>query len=52
MKGTLKGLGGMIGKPISGGLDFFVKTTEGASNMVKTNSRRVKRQAGDDALVE
>lgn len=52
MKGTLKGIGGMIAKPISGGLDFFVKTTEGASNMVKTSGRRVKRQAADDAMLE
>lgn len=40
MKGTLKGLGGAVVKPISGGLDFFMKTSEGVSNMVKVGGKK------------
>lgn len=30
VRGTVKGVGGMIFKPLSGGLDVIMKTTEGA----------------------
>jgi len=46
MKGTFKGLRGVVVKPISGGLDLIMKTTEGASNMVKVGGSR-KKAAGD-----
>ena len=40
MKGTAKGLGGIVVKPISGGLDFIMKTSEGAHNMVKVGGKK------------
>jgi vacuolar protein sorting-associated protein 13A/C len=40
MKGTLKGLGGVVVKPISGGLDFIMKTSEGAHNMMKFGGKK------------
>lgn len=35
----------MIAKPISGGLDFIAKTTEGASNMMKIGGRQAKKES-------
>ena len=49
MKGAFKGVRGVIVKPISGSLDFFIKTTEGASNMVKVKSK--KKKANDESLI-
>ena len=43
MKGTAKGIGGVVTKPVSGGLDFMSKTTEGASNMVKIGGKKRKK---------
>jgi len=39
MTGTLKGLGGAVVKPLSGGIDFFAKTSEGVHNMVRVGGR-------------
>lgn len=41
-KGAFKGLRGAIVKPISGGLDFVMKTSEGAHNMVHVGGRSRK----------
>jgi hypothetical protein len=43
MKGTAKGIGGAVVKPLSGGLDLLMKTTEGVHNMVKVGGRRNKK---------
>ena len=42
MKGTAKGLGGIVVKPLSGGLDFIMKTSEGAHNMVNVGGKKKK----------
>mmetsp|Transcript_17068 Transcript_17068/g.26373 ORF Transcript_17068/g.26373 Transcript_17068/m.26373 type:complete len:94 (-) Transcript_17068:603-884(-) len=46
MKGTFKGIRGVIVKPISGTLDFVMKTTEGAQNMVRVGGRKRKHEEG------
>ena len=51
MKGTLKGIGGAVVKPISVGLDFFMKTSEGVSNMVKIGGKK-KALTDEDELME
>jgi hypothetical protein len=43
LKGTTKGLVGLVVKPLSGGLDLIAKTTEGASNMCKIGSNKMKK---------
>ena len=47
MKGTLKGLGGAVVKPLSGGLDLFGKTAQGVHNMVKVGGRGKKKKADE-----
>ena len=44
--GTLKGLGGAVVKPLSGGLDLLMKTSEGVHNMVKVGGRGKKKEGG------
>jgi len=39
MKGAALGLGGAVVKPVSGGLDLLMKTSEGVHNMVKVGGR-------------
>jgi hypothetical protein len=48
MKGALKGLGGAVVKPLSGGLDLLVKTTEGAHNMVRVGGRNKHKRAEEE----
>jgi vacuolar protein sorting-associated protein 13A/C len=44
MKGTYKGLSGLIVKPVSGALDLFSKTSEGIKNNVNSaKEKKVKR---------
>jgi hypothetical protein len=44
MKGTYKGLSGLIVKPVSGALDLVSKTTEGIKNNVsQSKEKKVKR---------
>jgi len=44
MKGTYKGISGLIVKPVSGALDLISKTTEGIKNNVNTSlEKKVKR---------
>jgi len=44
MKGTYKGLSGLVVKPISGALDFFSKTSEGIKNTAGgPKDKKVKR---------
>lgn len=42
-KGALKGLTGLVVKPLSGTLDLFSKTSEGFKNMVSSSDREVKK---------
>jgi len=41
MKGTYKGVSGLIVKPISGTLDFFSKTSEGIKNTAATTQKQI-----------
>jgi len=44
LKGTYKGISGLIVKPVSGALDLVSKTTEGIKNNVNsTKEKKVKR---------
>ena len=43
MKGTYKGVSGLIVKPISGTLDFFSKTSEGIKNTAATKQKQVEK---------
>jgi hypothetical protein len=43
MKGTVKGIGGVFLKPLSGGLDLLKKTSEGAHNMIKIGGKSSKK---------
>lgn len=43
MKGTYKGVSGLVVKPISGALDFFSKTSEGIKNTTKTVDKEVEK---------
>lgn len=45
VRGTVKGVGGMIFKPLSGGLDVLMKTSEGAQNMVKVGGKGKKKSS-------
>jgi hypothetical protein len=43
MKGTYKGVSGLIVKPISGTLDFFSKTSEGIKNTAAASEKQVTK---------
>ena len=43
MKGTYRGLSGLVVKPISGTLDFFSKTSEGIKNTAGSTEKEVPK---------
>ncbi|CDW82625.1 ph domain containing protein [Stylonychia lemnae] len=43
LKGTYKGVSGLVVKPISGALDFFSKTSEGIKNTASSNDKQVTK---------
>lgn len=43
LKGTYKGVSGLVVKPISGALDFFSKTSEGIKNTASSNDKQVAK---------
>jgi len=43
MKGTYKGVSGLVVKPLSGALDFFSKTSEGIKNTASKGEKKVNK---------
>jgi vacuolar protein sorting-associated protein 13A/C len=43
MKGTYKGVSGLVLKPVSGALDFFSKTSEGIKNTASSENKEVPK---------
>ena len=43
LKGTYRGLSGLVVKPVSGALDFFSKTSEGIKNTASSNEKHVTK---------